>query len=391
MKRQLDRFTILEPLGSGGAGSVYRADENLPGGAKRTVALKVLPAIPAGDRASESRFHAEVRAFAALTGHPNIVTFYSLGLTDGTPWIAMEYVPANLTQKVVEHPAPPVDVLGLLRQVLSGLEFMHAQSPPLLHNDLKPANILIDAYGTYRITDFSLASLIAADRTHVLATVRYAAPELLSREFGRVCPATDLYALGLIAYELALGGRAYRLQFPAVFEASQGSRDAPPAKWMAWHCSLTTKPAPVSDVIREFPRDLSDVIARMTAKPLGERYASAREVLDDLANVRIAQTEAAPKQASAFQQALKSVPVPPPPSRTGGGGAAGGAAAKPASPDRFYVRLRGKTTGPFDLPTLQRQARQGQISRLHQVSNDGVSWRPATTVEGLFGNSTAAQ
>ncbi len=419
MKKQLDRFTLVEALGSGGAGSVYRAEEALPGGVQRAVALKVLPAIAKNDKAGEARFCAEVKAIAALAGHPHIVTFYSVGITDEIPWIAMEYIASNLAAHASEQGAPPAEVARLIEHVARGLDFMHGLTPPLLHNDLKPANILLDPWGNYRITDFGLASLSAADRTHVLATVRYAAPELLSREFGKICPATDLYALGHIAYEMALGGRAYRHQFPAVYADRDSSRDAPPAKWMAWHCSLPTRVLAVAEVRRDFPRPLSDVIVKLMAKPFTDRYAAASDVLHDL-------------------QAGTSVPAPPAP---GGphpslpGMPRGAAAPRPgpaprgprpprtpcpvfppaAPPARppprrpSRKRLRppetrsppqppppGKPTtyacvaGSADPTTFRPcsgRRSQGLISRLHQVSKDQVTWRSAATVPGLFGSS----
>ena len=412
MKKQIDRFTLLDALGSGGAGSVYRAEEALPGGVRRPVALKVLPVIAKADKAAEARFFAEVKALAALAGHPHIVTVYAIGITDQVPWIAMEFVANNLAARASEQGAPAGEVSRLIEQISRGLEFMHSLTPPLLHNDLKPANILIDPWGNFRITDFSLASLIAMDRTHVLATVRYAAPELLSREFGKICPATDLYALGHVAYEMALGGRAYRHQFPAVYGERDSSRDAPPAKWMAWHCSLPTRVQPIAEIRRDFPRPLSDLIAKLMAKAFTDRYAAAGEVLRDLQAAATDHAPAAGHAASATGStpppARSGVPPlgpprpapspaasagprpspyahtsapPPPPSAEAPSEAA---AATSGLGERYYVRLRGKVSGPFDLATLQRQARQGQVSRLHQVSTDQVTWRGAGTVQGLF-------
>lgn len=388
MKQQIDRFTVLEPLGAGGLGSVHKAEENLPGGAKRPVALKILPALASGDKAAEARFFSEVRALAALSGHPHIVTLYGIGITpEQIPWIAMELLPSSLAALISELPAAPGDVARMLEQVATGIAFMHALTPPLLHNDLKPANILVDRAGNFRIADFSLASLIAMERTHVLATVRYAAPELLSREFGKICPATDLYALGHIAFEMALGGRQYRQQFPAVFDERDSSRDASPAKWMAWHCSMTTAAPALHEISKDFPKPLAVIIAKMMAKPTASRYAAASEVLTDLRQCPVLPSSAAPaatplRPTTAAPIAAR-VPLAGQP--VGGGGIGGG--DKPVA-TVYYVRLRGRVTGPFDLATLQRQSRQGFLSRLHQISTDQTTWRPAAALEGLFGNPT---
>src|SRR5262249_15437747 len=139
--------------------------------------------------------------------------------------------------------------------------------------------------GNYKVTDFSLASVTAAIKTQGVATVRYAAPEMLSSEFGRVGPATDLYALGHMAYEMALGARLHRQQFPAVFEGNT-NKEPPPNKWMMWHASLGMKPAAVMEVVKEFPPTLSEVIGRLMSKGLGERYGSAQELVGDVSLLR---------------------------------------------------------------------------------------------------------
>jgi serine/threonine-protein kinase len=213
---------IKEAIG-GGLGTVYRAEEQWPGDTVREVAIKVLPVIPSGDKATEKRFFDEVKILAQLAVDPHVVTIYGVGLTNNTPWIAMEYCKKTLAQTIGDHPEPAEEVLKLIEQIARGLATMHALEPALIHQDLKPANILVDKYGNYKITDFSMATLIAANKTQNALTVRYAAPELMSREFGTVCPATDLYALGHIAYEMALGTRQYRAQFPTVYEG-QSSR-----------------------------------------------------------------------------------------------------------------------------------------------------------------------
>jgi serine/threonine protein kinase len=381
VKKTIDRFTLVEPLGgSGSASSVYKATEALVGDLTRDVALKVLPVISAKDKQSTGRLEAELKALSALSGHPHVVTMLGAGIADGMPWIAMEYLPTSLASLEGDHPGPAEQVGKMLHEVLQALDAMHSVDPPILHNDLKPANILIDRFSSFKVTDFGSATLTSLESTRALGTVRYAAPELLSREYGKVGPATDLYALGHIAYEMALGGRNYRRQFPAVFEDRSSSKDANPARWMAWHCSIPTIPMPVHEIQNDFPRQLSDVIARLMAKPLQERFVSAKEVLEQLHdNAPMAVAAPAPASvpliplAEPQQNRGRAIPVKP--------------AAPPASKTsaaHYYVRLRGKLSGPFDLPTLQRHARQGLISRLHQVSEDRASWMPATTVEGLF-------
>jgi len=321
----------------------------------------------------------------------------------------MEFAPTTAAQKMGDAPGDVEEVYKLLMQVGKGLAAMHALKPPLIHQDLKPGNVLVDGTGNYKITDFSLATVTAANRTHGLATVRYAAPEMLTSELGKVGPATDLYALGHMAYEMALGSKAHKQQFPAVFEGNAG-KEPPPNKWMMWHASTTTHPARAAEVVDGFPTGMSEVIARLITKPLGERYASAAEMLSDLSVLRgevtgaalaaapvaarpagAAPTAPAARAGAAASQGSSAgtIPMAPIPAEpAAAGGASPPAAATPAAPastSRYWVRLRNKVNGPFDLATMQRQVRQGAISRLHQVSTDQVTWKQATEIEGLYG------
>ena len=402
--KKLDRFILREVVSDGPAGTVYRADEVLPGDNRRAVALKVLPRVDEGTVAGESepeqRFFGEVRLLAQLAVHPNIVTIYAMGLTDGYPWLAMEYSAGTLAQKIADAPGSPEEIARVLEQVGRGLAAMHALKPPLVHQDLKPGNVLVDRLGNCKITDFSLASVTAANKTHGLATVRYAAPELLSNEFGSVGPGTDLYALGHMAYEMALGMRLHRQQFRAVFEGNAG-KEPPPNKWMMWHASIGNRTAAVAEVVRGFPSGLSEVIGRLMAKAPGERYGSAEEMLSDLSVLKndggpmelapapvrapTATGEAAGKPAPAPSSAplpLEPAPVEMmevvEPAETG---------ATAAGNSRYWVRLRGKVTGPFDMAALQRQVKQRQLSRLHQVSADQVNWNAAGDMAALWGPS----
>ncbi len=372
MKKKIDRFVIQDVLSDGPNGTVYRADEELPGGIKRSVALKVLPALGNFDESARERFYNEVRLAVSLGGHPNVVTTYAVGMDDRVPWIAMELLPTTLAGEIGEQPAAPHNVARMMLDVAGGLQAIHALNPPLLHNDLSSSNILADKWSNYKISDFGLAAPASVDRTRVMTSVRFAAPELLSREFGPLSPSTDLYALGHIAYEMALGGKLYRAQFPAVYDQRGSGKDATPAKWLAWHCSTGTHASAVHDLLPGFPQWLGQLIATMMNKSADQRCPTAAAVLEQLKSPASAPTPA-PAGASAY-------PVPLPP--------ASPVAAKPADGSqgeiKYYVRLRGQVSGPFDMSSLQRQVRQGLISRLHQVSADRVAWRNAGTLEGLF-------
>ena len=322
----------------------------------------------------------------------------------GWPW----GLPPTLWHRVSgETPAEIADVINVLKQVARGLEAMHNLKPPLIHQDLKPANVLIDSLGNFKITDFSLATVTSANRTHNLATVRYAAPEILSAEFGRVSPATDLYALGHIAYEMALGSRLHVRQFPAVFEGNTAKEPAP-NKWMMWHASSHTKPPAIIEVRKDFPPGLSALIAKLMAKPLAERYATATDLLRDLereTSIPVAPS-APPPAAGRNAPPPPPPPAPPPPAATSSdAGASAPATAAPPPPalqsapsgpaTRYWVRLRGRVTGPYDFATLQRQVKQGALSRLHQgqhgpggLEEPRRNWRGCTDqrwFDGMWG------
>jgi serine/threonine protein kinase len=373
---------LREVIADGGAGTVYRAEEVLPGEHRRVVALKVLPAVAEGEagKVARERFFNEVGVLAQLAVHPHVVTIYGMGLTEAYPWLAMEYAPRTVEDVIGEGAAEPGEVRRMMKQVLLGLEAMHGLEPALIHQDLKPANVLVDVLGNYKVTDFSLASVVAANRTRGLATVRYAAPELLSSEFGKIGPWTDLYALGHMAYEMALGRRGARGQFPGVYEGN-ATKEPAPSKWMMWHASMGTVPGEVSEVVAGFPGGLSGVIRKLMAKSVGERYQGAGEVLAELgkgaevvtpppgAGAKVA--AGAPARGAVVQKAAAPV--------------AAGAPAGARGGEKYWLRLRGKTSGPLEFGELQRQVKSGTVSRFHQVSTDGVNWKAATSVEGLWG------
>src|ERR1700742_3082231 len=134
-------------LSDGSAGTVYKAEEILPGDNRRTVALKVLPQMDPNDTARAGRFFGEVKVLAQLAVHPNVVTIYSMGITQNYPWLAMEFAPTTLATRIGEVPGEAADVIKVLRQIAQGLETMHNLKPALIHQDLKPANVLVDALG----------------------------------------------------------------------------------------------------------------------------------------------------------------------------------------------------------------------------------------------------
>ena len=212
-----------------------------------------------------------------------------------------------------------------------------------------------------------------------------------SREFGKVCPATDLYALGHIAYEMALGSKVYRKQFPAVFEGTGSGKEANPgARWMAWHCSLPTKADPIHEIQKEFPRQLSDIINTelgLMAKPLSERMAAPANSLS--CNWRSNQPVAVVVSGAAGADRTRSCRAsrePPAVVASTGRQSRTRRSRRLRSGVMYYVQCcaAGKAA-PFDLATLCSATRQGQdLAVAPGYPADGTAWLPTSSVEGLF-------
>ena len=200
-----DRYRVIGLLGKGGMGEVYRADDLKLG---QPVALKFLPRDLSGDRARLARLMDEVRA-ARQVAHPNVCRVYDAGEADGRHFLTMEYIDGeDLATSIRRIGRFPEDKgLEIARQLCAGLAAVHERG--LLHRDLKPANVMLDGRGKVRLTDFGLASEAAGPTgaAETAGTPAYMAPELLAGK-----PATvqsDIYALGLVMYEVFSGRRAF--------------------------------------------------------------------------------------------------------------------------------------------------------------------------------------
>ena len=208
--KTVSHYTILEQIGAGGMGVVYRAhDEKLD----RDVALKVLPAGALADETARQRFHQEALALSRLN-HPHICTIYEVGEHDGQIYIAMELVEGRPLQALARDDGLPVETaIRCGAQIASALA--HAHERGILHRDLKSANVMLTPDGRAKVLDFGLAKLAAekdaeATRTQgltkdgtVLGTLYYMAPEVLRGE--KADARSDLWALGVMLYEMVSG------------------------------------------------------------------------------------------------------------------------------------------------------------------------------------------
>jgi serine/threonine protein kinase len=253
-----DDYELLDEIGSGGFGRVYRARDL---GLEREVALKVLHPSLTADPAVMERFRREAQLAARLR-HPRIVSIYDIRSRAGLQWYTMELVPgANLAQLVDEGgPVPVEQAVRLLDQGLSALEHAHALG--LVHRDLKPENMLIEPDGRLRITDFGLALALRGDgrfggATSRSGTPQFAAPEQLLGE--NVDQRADLYSLAAAAYFALLGRPPFEGYTPESVLARQTTDDLP-----ALHAART-----------DVPRELEEVLRRALASDPAARYQSA--------------------------------------------------------------------------------------------------------------------
>lgn len=201
------QFEILELIGAGGMGAVYKARQRK---LDRQVALKVLPEALAVDPAFAERFQREGRVLARLS-HPNIVTVHDFGQSGGFFYLLMEYVDGvNLRQAMRAGRFTPAQALALVPHICEALQFAHDEG--VLHRDIKPENILLDARGRVKIADFGIAKLVGETRHDVsltatgaaVGTPQYMAPEQIERP-ADVDHRADIYSLGVVFYELLTG------------------------------------------------------------------------------------------------------------------------------------------------------------------------------------------
>jgi len=253
-----DDYELLEEIGAGGFGRVYRARDLA---LERDVAIKVLHPALTADPVVTERFRREAQLAARLR-HPNIVSILDIMGRAGLTWYTMEYVPgSNIAQVVQRHGNFSLEQTErLLNEALSALE--HAHSMGLIHRDLKPENMLIEPDGRLRITDFGLALALRGGARFGGATSRsgtpqFAAPEQLLGE--RVDQRADLYSLGAVSYFVLLGRPPFSGKTPEQILAKQTTDDVPP----------------LSAERRDVPRELEEVLRRALRGDPAERFHSA--------------------------------------------------------------------------------------------------------------------
>jgi tRNA A-37 threonylcarbamoyl transferase component Bud32 len=266
-------FEIVEELGRGGMGVVYKARQT---SLNRFVALKMILAGPYAGAEHLARFKLEAEAVAGLD-HPAIVRIHEIGSHDGRSYLALEYVPGGtLAERLRNGPLPPREAAGLVETLARAVHVAHRKG--IVHRDLKPGNVLLTEEGAPKITDFGLAkrleeepgSTIPSPRTQsgaILGTPAYMAPEQAGGKGKTVGPATDVYALGAILYECLTGRPPFQADTPLDTILQVLDREPVPPGRLAPGC----------------PRDLEAVCLKCLAKDPARRYASALDLAEDCA------------------------------------------------------------------------------------------------------------
>ncbi|HSZ70855.1 MAG TPA: PASTA domain-containing protein [Solirubrobacteraceae bacterium] len=261
------RYEVLSRIGTGGMADVYLARDQLLG---RQVAVKLLHHRFAEDQEFVERFRREASSAASLS-HPNVVAIFDRGEWDGTYYIAMEYLPGLSVKTVVREQSPldPVAAIDIVAQILQAARFAHGRG--VIHRDLKPHNVILDAEGRAKVTDFGIARAGASDMTltgSIMGTAQYLSPEQAQGQ--AVSAASDLYAVGIVLYELLTGAVPFDGETAVTIALKQ----------------VSATPPPPSALNAAVPPELDAVVLRALAKDPAERFADAGEFLAALEYVR---------------------------------------------------------------------------------------------------------
>ncbi|MDP6958881.1 MAG: serine/threonine-protein kinase, partial [Planctomycetota bacterium] len=262
----LGRYRLETPLGEGSFAIVFRAqDKEL----NRTVAVKVLKEFAAIDSTLQKRFFREAQ-FVARISHPNVVTVHDIGTHENTSYLVMEFVNGPALSSALQNNTLDLkEKVEVIEKVARGLEAAHEEG--IVHRDLKPANILMTREGIPKVADFGLAHVKGPETRltrsgATLGTPAYMAPEQVRGETNAIGPQTDVYALGVVLYEMITGRYAYMGKTPVELYGKIIKED----------------PEPPRKIKSDIAPDLETICLKAMEKSIHRRYSSAREFADDL-------------------------------------------------------------------------------------------------------------
>jgi tetratricopeptide (TPR) repeat protein len=267
--RQIGKYAVLDVIGTGGMGIVYKAHDPAIG---RTVAIKMLRQSDAASGIFDRFFSREMKSTGNLN-HKNIVTVYDSGEQDGNPYLVMEFLEGEPASKIVSErrAMPLVEKLDLVIQVCDGLQYAHDRN--IIHRDIKPANVIVMADGTVKIVDFGVARIAGGESSIVqtgqlVGSLSYMSPEQINSI--PIDARSDVFSTGVMLYELL----TYELPF-------KGNDAA-----ITFVKILREEPAPLSHYSPDFPPGLQTVISRALTKNMNDRYQTAEEFGFELLSVQ---------------------------------------------------------------------------------------------------------
>jgi eukaryotic-like serine/threonine-protein kinase len=269
--RYFGDYEILQEIARGGKGVVYKASQL---SLNRVVALKMILSGQLASKADVQRFYTEAQAAANLQ-HPHIVPIYEVGEHQGQHYFSMEYIAAgSLADQLKGAPMPPLKAAALVETLARAIHAAHDRG--IVHRDLKPANVLLTAEGLPKITDFGLAKKLddtaGLTASHdIVGTPSYMAPEQTGGRSSEIGPATDLYALGAILYEMLTGQPPFRAAtaLDTILQV------------------VSAEPVPPRQLQSKIPRDLETICLLCLRKEPSRRYASAAALAEDLARFQV--------------------------------------------------------------------------------------------------------
>ena len=264
-------YKVIEKLGAGGMGVVYKAEDTK---LKRTVALKFLPSQALGTEEEKARFVREAQAAAALN-HPNIATVYEINEHEDDTFIAMEYIDGQtLKEKIADGPLKLKEAITIAKQIADGLNAAHEKG--IVHRDIKSANVMLTKTGLVKIMDFGLAKVSMASMVTkagtTLGTVGYMSPEQARGE--TVDQRADIWSLGVVFYEMISG----LLPFKGEYEQA------------LIYSILNVDPEPLTAIRTGVPMELERIVNKLLAKDPDDRYQNVIELPVDLKSIDITST-----------------------------------------------------------------------------------------------------
>ncbi|MBN1825595.1 MAG: protein kinase [Candidatus Eisenbacteria bacterium] len=305
----ISHYRILDKLGEGGMGVVYKAEDLR---LQRTVALKFLSPKALGSDEERSRFIHEARAAAALQ-HPNICTVHEIDEVEGKAFIAMAFIDGpSLHQRIARGPMTIDEVIDTASQLCQGLQEAHEKG--IVHRDIKPANVMVDSKGRIAIMDFGLAKSAARSKltqeSTTLGTVAYMSPEQARGE--KVDRRSDIWSLGVVIYQMVTGLLPFRNDHETALV----------------YAILNEYPEPLTALRTGVPMELERIVDKAMTKDREERYQHVDEMLVDLRRLRsgasrVSRVSGLSGSSRPSEEVTQVIPTPFPssfdPSRSGGG------------------------------------------------------------------------